>query len=124
MAEIPYKSIMGSLMYAMVYTWPNIAFVVGVVSQHLVNPKNAHCSIVKRMKWYLKGTSNHGLLYKGRSIQNLLPKTKVICHGYFNAAWNGDIDTRKSTSKYVFILSSTANKFDQQKANNHCSFFH
>jgi hypothetical protein len=50
MAEILYKSKVGSLMYAMVYTRPNIAFVVGVVSQHLVNPRNAHWFAVKRIK--------------------------------------------------------------------------
>jgi hypothetical protein len=53
---------------------------------------------------YIKGTSNHGLLYKGTSIQNLLPKTNVICHGYSNANWVDDIDTRKSTCGCVFIL--------------------
>jgi hypothetical protein len=54
-------------------------------------------------------------LYKGRSIQNLLPKTKVIGHGYPNANWTGDIDTRKSTSSYVFILSSTAISWTSKK---------
>lgn len=34
-------------MYAMVYTQPNIAFDVGVVSQHLANLGNIHQSIVK-----------------------------------------------------------------------------
>jgi hypothetical protein len=53
---------------------------------------------------YIKGASNHGLLYKGSSIQNLLPKTNVICHGYSNANLVDDIDTKKSTSGYMFIL--------------------
>ena len=32
MAKVPYSSIVGSLMYAMICTLPDIAFVVGVVS--------------------------------------------------------------------------------------------
>lgn len=77
---------------------------MGVVSQHLVNSRNVHWSIVERIMQYLKRTSNHGLLYKGGSIQNLLPKTNVICHGQINGDWVDDIDIRKSTYGYVFIL--------------------
>jgi hypothetical protein len=54
-------------------------------------------------------------LYKGRLIQNLLPKTKEIGHGYPNANWTSDIDTRKSTSSYVFILSSTTISWTNKK---------
>jgi len=68
-------------MYVMVCTQLYIVFAMGVVSQHLVNSRNVHWSIVERIMQYLKRTSNHGLLYKGGSIQNLLPKTNVICHG-------------------------------------------
>ena len=32
MAQIPYASACGSLMYAMVATWPDIAFTLGVIS--------------------------------------------------------------------------------------------
>jgi hypothetical protein len=39
MAQIPYKSVVGSLMYAMVCTQLDIAYYVGVVSQYLFNPK-------------------------------------------------------------------------------------
>lgn len=98
---------MGSLMYAMVYTQSNIAFDVGVVSQHLVNLGNAHKSIVKMIMWYLKRTSNQGLLYKGKSILTPLPKPNVVCYGNSNVDWAIDIDIRKSTSRYVFIISST-----------------
>ena len=42
MSEMSYWSVIGSLMYAMVYTRPNIAHVVGVVSRFLSNPGNGH----------------------------------------------------------------------------------
>jgi hypothetical protein len=103
MVEFFYKLTVGSLMYAMVCTRLDIVFVVGIVSRHLVNSRNTHWSIVERIMQYIKGTSNHGLLYKGTSIQHLLPKTNVICHGYSNANWVDDIDTRKSTSRYPHL---------------------
>ena len=38
MSKVPYASAVGSLMYAMVYTSPDIAHVVGVVSRYMKNP--------------------------------------------------------------------------------------
>ena len=31
MKDVPYASVVGSLMYAMLYTWPDICFAVGLV---------------------------------------------------------------------------------------------
>jgi ATP-binding cassette subfamily B (MDR/TAP) protein 1 len=42
MLEVLYSSAVGSLMYAMVCTRPDIAHVVGVVSRHLSNLENDH----------------------------------------------------------------------------------
>ena len=39
---IPYSSAVGSLMYAMVCTHPNISHAIGVVSRFLANPGKAH----------------------------------------------------------------------------------
>ncbi len=39
MNKVPYASAVGSLMYAMVYTRPDIAHAVGVVSRFMSNPK-------------------------------------------------------------------------------------
>jgi len=38
MSEVPYASAVGSLMYAMVCTGPNIAQAMGVVSRYMSNP--------------------------------------------------------------------------------------
>ena len=56
MKTVPYRSAVGSLMYAMVATRPDIAAAVGVVSRHLNNPGQAHWTAVKRKFRYLKGT--------------------------------------------------------------------
>jgi hypothetical protein len=42
MVEIPYKSIVWSLMYAMVCTQQDIAHSTGILSQYLVNPRVIH----------------------------------------------------------------------------------
>ena len=58
MKKVPYASAVGSLMYAMVCTRPDIAHVVGMVSQFLSNPGKEHWSVVKWILRYLKGTSS------------------------------------------------------------------
>ena len=42
MRKVPYASAVGSLMYAMVCTRPDIAYAVGMVSRHLANPSKEH----------------------------------------------------------------------------------
>ena len=58
-SKIPYASAVGSLMYAMVCTRPNIAYSVGVVSRFLANPRKQHWQIVKWILRYLEGTSHY-----------------------------------------------------------------
>ena len=47
MRKVPYASVVGSLMYVMVCTTPDIAFVVGAVSRYMSNPRREHWAVVK-----------------------------------------------------------------------------
>uniref|UniRef100_A0A2N9ECD3 thiamine diphosphokinase n=1 Tax=Fagus sylvatica TaxID=28930 RepID=A0A2N9ECD3_FAGSY len=51
MSKVPYASAIGSLMYAMVCTRPDIAYAVGVVSRYMSNPRKQHWEAVK---WILR----------------------------------------------------------------------
>ena len=42
MKNVRYSSTVGSLMYAQVCTWPDIAFVVGVLGRFMSNPGLIH----------------------------------------------------------------------------------
>ena len=46
-SKVPYSSVVGSLMYAMVCTRPNIAHAVRVVNRFLRNPEKEHWEAVK-----------------------------------------------------------------------------
>ena len=63
MSRVPYASAVGSLMFAIVCTRPNIAQAVGAVSRYMGNPGKEHWSAVKRILRYVKGTSNVALCY-------------------------------------------------------------
>jgi len=63
MSCVPYASVIGSLMYAMVCTRPDIALAVGVLIRFLSKPGKEHWTTVKRVFKYLHGTSDYGLCY-------------------------------------------------------------
>ena len=49
MSRVPYASAVGSLMYAMVCTRPDIAHAVGVLSKFMSKPGKEHWTTVKRV---------------------------------------------------------------------------
>ncbi|GJZ27269.1 retrotransposon protein, putative, ty1-copia subclass, partial [Tanacetum coccineum] len=63
MSKVPYANAVRSLMYLMVYTRPDIAYAVSVVSRYLANPGKNHWEAVKWILKYLRGTANVGLVY-------------------------------------------------------------
>ena len=65
MAKVPYASEIGSLMYVMVCTRPDIAQAVGAVSRYMNNPGKLHWEAVKWILRYLRGTTSKALCFKG-----------------------------------------------------------
>jgi hypothetical protein len=94
-----YQSIVGSLIYAMLGTRPDLTFAVSVVSRFSSNPDKTHMKAVERILRYLHDTADLGLVFRG-TLQPL--------SGYTDSDWAGDPDTRRSTSGYVFTLGSAA----------------
>ncbi|KAE8822081.1 hypothetical protein HRS9139_10470 [Pyrenophora teres f. teres] len=94
-----YQSLIGSLMYLMLCTRPDIAYAVSQLSRFAANPSKKHLEAAKRLLRYLKGTSGMGLEIDSNSSGGLL--------GYTDANWGRDSD-RRSTGGYVFLLNGTA----------------
>jgi len=69
MEHVPYASAVGSLMYAMACTRPDISQAVSVVSRFMANPGKAHWVAVKWILSYLKGTITTGLCFGGDTCQ-------------------------------------------------------
>ena len=90
---------MGSLMYAMVCTRPDIAHTIGVVNRFLSNPSKEHWVVVKWILRYLKDTSKTCLCFG---------TDKFVLVGCMNADMAGNIDSRKSTSVYLITFSRGA----------------
>ena len=99
MKDIPYASAVGSLMYAMLCTRPDICFAVGMISKYQSNPGPEHWTDVKHILKYLRRTRDYMLVYGG---SDLVPV------GYTDSDFMSDVDSRKSTSGYVFTLGGGA----------------
>ncbi|XP_022149979.1 riboflavin biosynthesis protein PYRR, chloroplastic-like [Momordica charantia] len=106
MRKVPYQSAIGSLMYAMMCTRPDICFAVSMISRYQSNPGQPHWKAVKRILRYLKGTMNYSLCYQRNNSE---------LEGYSDADWGGDMDERKSTSGYVFLLNNGAISWSSKK---------
>ena len=105
MAKVPYASAIGSLMYVMVCTRPDIAQAVGAVSRYMNNPGKLHWEAVKWILRYLRGTTGKALCFKGGD---------TILTGYVDADLAGNVDIRRSTTGYVYTLGGTAVSWGSQ----------
>lgn len=96
----PYREAVGSLMYLMVGTRPDLAFAVGKLSRYVDAYGPEHWTAIKRALRYVNGTKDKGLLYTKHAGMDLL--------GYSDADWAGDHESRRSTSGHLFILGGAA----------------
>ena len=78
-SSIPYASDVGSIMYAMLYTRPDVAYILGIVSRFQTDPGEDHWKAVKNILKYLRRTRDIFLIY-GRSDLKL----KIILILVFN----------------------------------------
>ena len=99
MSRIPFASAVGSLMYVMLCTRPDICYAVGIVGRYQSDPGEEHWIAVKHILKYLRRTRDYMLVYSSGSLETI---------GYTDSDFQGDIDSRKSTSGYVFTLNGGA----------------
>ncbi|XP_059633008.1 secreted RxLR effector protein 161-like [Cornus florida] len=96
MEVIPYASAVGCLMYVQVCTRPDIAFAVGMLGRYQSNLGMDHWRAAKKVMRYLQGTKEYMLTYKRLNLLEVV--------GYSDYDFGGCIDSRKSTSGYVFLF--------------------
>lgn len=104
--RLPFRELIGALMYLSVATRPDIAHAVSALSQFNTCFGQIHWTAAKRVLRYLKGSADLGLIFG--------PKTESI-KGYVDSDWaNCQID-RRSYTGYVFILSNGPISWESKK---------
>ena len=92
----PYCSAVGSIMYAMVGTRPDLAHGIGLVSRYMSKPGKLHWEAVQWLLKYIKGSQDLQLVYtKAKELE---------IHGYCDSDFAGYLDKKRSTSGYVFTV--------------------
>ncbi|KAG8381639.1 hypothetical protein BUALT_Bualt06G0142500 [Buddleja alternifolia] len=97
MRNVPYASAVGSLMYVMLCTRPDICYAVGMVSRYQSNPGPEHWVAVKHILKYLRRTRDYMLVYQS---EELLPM------GYSDSDFQSD----HSTMEAEYVAASEAAK--------------
>lgn len=102
-----YQQIIGSLMYLVSGTRPDLAYTISHLSQFCSNPSKSHLGAAKRVLRYLKGTIDRKLIYKFGAPLTL--------SGFCDASYGNCIDTRRSFSGYVFQLGGSCISWKSRK---------
>ncbi|GJW74099.1 retrotransposon protein, putative, ty1-copia subclass [Tanacetum coccineum] len=109
MKKVPYASAVGSIMYAVRCTRPDVAFAQNLVSRYQQNPGKLHWVAVKHILKYLRNTKDMFLVYGGN------PDTELEVTGFCDASWQCDKDDTKSQTGYVFVVNGGAVDWKSKK---------
>ena len=101
MAAVPYRSVVGSLMYAAHVTRPDIANAVRGLGTVAHDPSEDHWVKAKRCLRYLAGTKELGIVFHRKAFA----EEELTLTGFVDADWAGDSSSGKSTTGYLFKLA-------------------
>ena len=85
-----YQQLVGSIMYLMIGSRPDIAFATVKLSQHSASPSAAHYRAGLWVLAYLKETCHYRLVYNSASNKGII--------AYSDSDWAGDKSSRKSVT--------------------------
>ena len=102
-----YQQDIGSLMYLMLGTRPDLAYAVGKLARFSVNPSPEHLRALEHVFAYVNRTKHYGLTYS--SSGDHFP------HGYVDADFASDPSDRVSISGYTFMIANGAFSWSSKK---------
>nr|GFD08153.1 retrovirus-related Pol polyprotein from transposon TNT 1-94 [Tanacetum cinerariifolium] len=109
MKKVPYALAVGSIMYAVRCTRPDVAFAQNLVSRYQQNSRKLHWVAVKHILKYLRNTRDMFLVYGGK------PDTELDVISFCDASWQCDKDDTKSQTGYVFVVDGGAVDWKSKK---------
>jgi hypothetical protein len=107
MSKVPYASEIGSIMYAMISTSPDVSYAISATSRYQADPGEGHWTEVKDILKYFRRTKDMFLVYGG--------KEELVVTGYTDASFQTDPDKLKSQSSFVFTINGGAVSWKSSK---------
>ena len=108
MSKIPYASAIGSIMYAMICTRPDVSYALSMTSRYRSDPGESHWTAVKNILKYLRKSKDAFLVYGGL-------EDDLVVNGYTDASFQSNKDDFRSKSGYVFCLNGGAVSWKSSK---------
>lgn len=103
MSNIPYANGIGSIMYTMVCTRPDLAHCISVLSRFMADPGRQHWESLKWTFRYMNGHKSIGIQF-----QRVEDSTQDPLMGFVDSDYAANVDSRKSQSGFVFVLYGAA----------------
>jgi hypothetical protein len=100
MSNVPYASAIGSIMYGMLCTRPDVSNALSLTSRYQSDPGVEHWTTIKNILKYLNRTKEMFLVYGGDE--------ELDIKGYTDDSFDTDPDDSKSQTGYVYILNGGA----------------
>lgn len=111
-----FRSLVGCLQY-LTFTRKDIAYSVNAVCQFLHSPTVLHLNAAKRILRYIKGTLDHGIMFRRGVSSSKHAKVQASLHAYCDADWAGDPNDKKSTTGFVILLNGAPISWCSKKQN-------
>jgi hypothetical protein len=93
--HLPYPQMAGAILYAATISRPDLSYYAGVLARYISKWNLEHYKAAKHLLRYIRGTTDLCLTFDATGGQRMVL-------GYADADWGGDLDTRRSTTGYVF----------------------
>ena len=91
-----YAELVGGLLYLSTKTMPDTSYPVRALARYMAKPTSDHSRAALTIVRYLAGTVQYGIRYSGSQPAEVV--------GYSDANHACDLDTRRSTTGYTFVL--------------------
>ena len=118
--QVSYLTIIGSLMYLMLETRPDITYAVGTLSRFNAKPKLAYWEAAKRVLRYIQATKEMELRFDGTELS-----MDLDFHGYTDVGWSQDPDNSRSTSSFLFMYEQSWTYLLVQQTTKHgCALYY
>ncbi|VFR03165.1 unnamed protein product [Cuscuta campestris] len=100
MENVPYVSAIGSIIYSMICTTPDVAYALCITSRYQSNPGDSHWMALMTILKYLRRTKDSFLVYGEQG--------ELRVTGYTDASFQTDMDDFNSQVGYVYCLNGRA----------------
>ena len=99
MEKISHASAIGSIMYTILCSRPDVAFALSVTNRFQANLGESHWEAMKCILKYLRRTKDLFLAFGGEELK---------IQGYTDSSFQSDPDDSRSTSRFMFTLNGGA----------------